>query len=245
MNRHNSHSRKWVLIDYKLADSGKVLEKEERLALKAGEMKIPPFLELWIPSRKCFVLGKVYAIRLTESQRKNLTEARIPIYIRASGGGLILHDPTCLNFGLAVPREIIPEQWGIDRIFFTLSSGVVLALQKLKICVYHGKVKVFCPGSFDLLVKKKKIAGLSLLVREKFCLLHGTLFVQADSQYLETLERFYGPAIRDEIISLQRLKNDSVNMEDITLQIVKGYQESLNVIFKPLRNPDFLLNFSE
>jgi len=204
------NSRKWLLINHGVADSREVLSKEENLAYYVGEGEIPPVLELWKTSQRCFVLGKVYARKLKKSQMDILRKQGIPIVLRPSGGEVILHDSNCLNFGIIVPRKFYPELTRIDRAFTLLSSGVVHSLKKMGIPVYFGKVKTFCPGPYDLLVKSKKIAGIALLFREKFCLLHGTLFVNTGVEYVRIMERFYG-SLEDEIISLRTLMKEPEN----------------------------------
>ena len=223
--------KKWLLINYGMRDSRKVLIDDENLSSKVAEGEIPSLLELWIPSRECFVLGKNYAKKMEGTELINKVKKEgIPVVIRSSGGEAILHDSTCLNFGVIIPRKLCPKLFNIGESFSLLLSGVMYYLKKIKIPCYFGKTRNFCPGAYDILVKRKKIVGASLLLRQKFCLVHGTLFVNTQHEYINKIKIFY-PSVKDEITSLRILKGKRINMEEVTRGIIQGYRESLNVTF--------------
>lgn len=223
--------KKWLLLNYGIADSGEILAQEEDLAYQVGEGKSPPALEMWIASRECFVLGRYYAKRLKKQNIMNkLRERGTPLFFRSSGGEAILHDSTCLNFGAIVPHEFFPPPFDIGRAFLILSSGVRSCLKKMRIPVFSGKAKTFCPGPYDLLVEGKKIAGVSLLSRKNFCLVHGTLLVNSGREYFRKLKIFY-PSLADEVSSLRNLTGKWIDMEDIAQGIIQGYRKSLKVSF--------------
>jgi len=223
--------KSWLFINYGTGNSSKILAKEENLAYQVGEGKLPPVLEIWVPSREYFVLGKYYAKML---ERKGLMDEvkkkGIPIVLRSSGGEAILHDPTCLNFGVIVPRKFFSDPFEIGKAFITLSSGLVHSLKK-KIPVYFGKTKTFCPGPYDLLAEGKKIAGVSLLLRKNFCLVHGTLLVNSGREYFDKLKIFY-PCLYKEATSLKSLVGKRINMDELTTDIVQSYRVSLGVKFE-------------
>lgn len=226
-----NNPQRWLLLNHGLADSERILAKEENLAYRVGQGETPPVLELWTAPRKCFVLGKIYARRLERLGKiDSIKKHNIPIILRSSGGEGILHDSTCLNFSVIVPRGFYPGLTRVDEAFKILSSGVVECLRKMKIPVHFGRVKVFCPGPYDLLVEGKKVAGLALLSRQKFCLLQGTLFVNTGVEYIKELETFYGP-LGGEITSLRHLTGRLIRMESLVASIVHGYKTSLNITF--------------
>jgi len=226
-----NNEKKWLLFNYGLADSEKILAEEENLALEVGEGRVPPLLEVWVASRKCFVLGKNYARKLEKlGKMEKIKEYGIPVVLRSSGGEAILHDSSCLNFTVVVPQKLFPDLTRIDKSFEILSSGIMYSLKEIGIPVYFGKVKTFCPGPYDILVKKRKIAGLSLLMKKEFSLLHGTLFVNTGADYTKELEIFYGP-LKNEIISLRILMNKFIKMEDIAKSLIRGYEISFGISF--------------
>ncbi|MBE0478260.1 lipoate--protein ligase family protein, partial [Candidatus Aerophobetes bacterium] len=199
---------------------------EEKIAFRVGDGNLPPVLEIWIPSRECFVLGKYYAKRLKKKGLMDKVKSLgIPIVLRSSGGEAILHDSTCLNFGVIVPRKFLSGSIDIGKAFTLLSSGVVEVLKKMKIAVCCGKAKTFCPGFYDILVEDKKIAGISLLLRKNFCLVHGTLLVNSDRKYFEKLKIFY-PSIDEEATSLRNLKGKKMDINKLITTIIQGYRKS-------------------
>lgn len=231
--------KNWLVFNHGKAESGRILLKEEILAHKIGKAKIPPVLEFWTASRECFVVGRYYAKKLTERGVLNKLKARvgdIPMIFRSSGGQAILHDGTCLNFGVIVPRSFLSRSFNIREAFTVLCSGVMRYLKNMGILVYSGKVSTFCPGPYDLMVGGRKIAGISLLLRKNFCLVHGTLLVNSEKNYFDKLKVFY-PSLDEEAISLARLVGKDMDNQEVTVGIIEGYRESLGVSFELSRLP--------
>ena len=223
--------KKWRLVNHGVADSHKILVREEGLAYQVGEGKLPPVLETWVASRKCFVLGNHYAKKLENTQlMERVRQQGIPVVIRSSGGEAFLHDSTCLNVGVMVPRQFYPHSFAIDRAFALFSSGIVHYLRAIKVPVYSGKTKTFCPGPHDLLVRGRKIAGISLLLRDNFYLVHGTLLINAQDEYRRKLQLFY-PSLEEEFTSLRIITGRWLKMEQVTSCIIQSYQARLNITF--------------
>lgn len=224
--------KEWLLYNHGFADSGRIIPGEENLAFKVGEGCIPSLLELWVSSREYFVLGKHYTKKLEKAGKlESIRRYGIPILQRPSGGEAILHDSSCINLCVIVSRTNYPELRRIDMAFKILSSGLLRSLEGMGIQTRFGTVARFCPGPYDILVEGKKIAGLSVLIRGGFALLHGTLFVESGAEYASKLEVFYG-SVRDEITCLRTLTGKSVNIKDLSGCIAEGYREALKISFK-------------
>ncbi len=224
--------KKWLLINHGVADSAKIIAKEEKIASKVGKGELPPVLKLWIASQECFVLGKNYAKKLEKQGRMDKVRREgIPIVLRSSGGEAILHNFTCLNLGVITPRQFYPDAFIIGKAFTLFSSGIVQFFEKMKIPISFGKTKTFCPGPYDLLVGERKIAGISLLLRGNFSLVHGTLFINSKKNYGEKLKVFY-PSLDDEFTSLRTLMGKRINMEEVISAIIQSYKISLNITFE-------------
>jgi len=218
------------VVNYGTVDSREVLTREEKLVHQVEQGNLSAVIGVWVASKKCFVLGKNYARELEKKGKMDKIKSQgIPVYIRSSGGEAILHDESCLNFSIIVPSlKLSFYPFKIDRAFTILSSGIFRCLGKMKLPVYFGKTKIFCPGPYDLMVKEKKIAGLSLLLRKKFCLLHGTLFVNTGPDYPEKLRIFY-PSIQDEITSIRILLGKWIDMKSLSVRIINEYKRSLSI----------------
>lgn len=228
-----SFCREWIFFNRGRKDSAKIIPHQEKLARRVGQGLLSPFIEVWIPEKKCFVIGKYYAKKLEKAGKiKELKKSKIPFILRSSGGEAILHDSTCICLAVALPADFFTSSFPLSDAFLLFSAGVTAFLEKIKITASFGKTKSFCPGTYDLVVGKKKIMGNSLLFQRKFCLIHGTLLVNSKEEYFEKLKFFY-PDIHKEATSLNLLVGINFNMEEVIEGIIKGYGEKLGIIILP------------
>ncbi|MBC7189711.1 lipoate--protein ligase family protein [Candidatus Aerophobetes bacterium] len=225
--------REWILFNREKKDSAKILPQQEKLAVRVGQGLLSPFIEVWIPTKKCFVIGKYYAKKLEKAGKmEELKKSKIPFVLRSSGGEVILHDSTCLCIAVALPADFFASSFPLSDAFLLFSTGITAFLKKIKITASFGKTKSFCPGAYDLVAGKKKIMGNSLLFQRKFCLIHGTLLVNSKEEYFEKLKFFY-PDIHKEATSLSLLAGINFNMEEVIEGIIKGYMEKLSITILP------------
>jgi len=217
----------WVARYQKGADSSQVFREQAVLGQWVGQGRVPPILDLWVAGTECFVVGRSYLERMTEARRSRLLrDVRIPVVTRISGGEAILHDATCLNLAVVVPRSFWSGPVRTDTMFRTLSAGLVQTLSDHGISCRRGKVKRFCPGPHDLLVGGKKLVGLALACRRLYCMLHATVFVNTDRGYAESMAVFCR-SVAEEITSLQALAGRYVSMEILAEELISGYSRVL------------------
>jgi len=214
---------------------------EEVVAQEVGNGSFFPTLRLWRNEQRCFVLGKLTCGNpdLNHPIWKLIQAGKITLVKRFSGGEVIFQNGGCLNFSVTVPSHHPFAFNKIGKAFKTLSSGVIRALNNLGVCAQYGKVNgVFCPGPYDIVVRGKKLAGVSLAKRSKFTLVHGTLLVDVDlDEYFEIMEKFYQGLggnkkfRRDKIISLNKEIGRKINLDELINHIVEGYREAFDVQF--------------
>jgi len=214
---------------------------EEVVAQEVGSGSFLPALRLWENKRKCFVLGKFTHtnLNLNHSIWKIIGREKIALVKRFSGGEAIFQNRGCLNFSVTVPSDHKFAFNKIGKTFKTLSSGVIRALNNLGICARYGKVDaVFCPGPYDIVVGRRKLAGVSLAKRSKFTLVHGTLLVDIDlDEYLEIMQKFYQglgknkKLQKDKITSLSKEMGRKVTLNELISHIVRGYEEVFGIQF--------------
>jgi len=214
---------------------------EEVVAQEVGNGSFLPTLRLWRNKQPCFVLGKLTHTNpdLNHPAWKLIQAGKITLVKRFSGGEVIFQNGGCLNFSVTVPSSHKFAFNKIGETFKTLSSGVARALDSLGVCAQYGKVNgVFCPGPYDIVVRGKKLAGVSLAKRSKFTLVHGTLLVDVDlDEYFEIMKKFYQglgenkELQRDKITSLSKETGRKINLDELINHIVEGYREVFDVQF--------------
>jgi len=233
---------KWCLLkDTDSFEPAVNMAVEEVIAQEVGNGSLSPALRLWRNKQKCFVLGKLTHTRLNSNYplRKLIQGEKIGLIKRFSGGDVIFQDGGCLNFSVTVPSNHKFSFDKIGKIFKTLSLGVIRALNNLSVCAKHGKIDTaFCPGPYDIVVRGRKLAGVSLAKRAKFTLVHGTLLVNIDlDKYIETMEKFYQglgenkKLQKDNITSLSEEMGRKIVLDELINHIIRGYTEVFSVQF--------------
>ena len=233
---------KWYLLkDMDSLEPSVNMAVEEIIAREVGNGNFRPTLRLWKNEQPSFVLGKLTHTNLNLSHPiwGVIQRGKIALVKRFSGGEVIFQNGGCLNFSVTVPSNHSFAFNRMGKTFKALSSGVIRALNNLGVCAQYGKVNgVFCPGPYDIVVRGKKLAGVSLAKRSKFTLVHGTLLVDVDlDEYFEIMEKFYQGLggnkkfRRDKIISLNKEIGRKINLDELINHIVEGYREAFDVQF--------------
>jgi len=223
--------RRWDLLITQVNDPSFNLALEEILAYRVGEGIIPPTLRLW-KNANCFVIGRLRARRFIKRIQK-VKEEGFSVVERLSGGEAIYQDEGCLNFSIIVPRPYNGWKWDkLEEIFKVLCSGLIKGLEKLDIYCEHSQVDSFCSGPYDLATGGKKIAGVSLALRSKFVLIHGTLIVNTDlKKYVATLKKFYGKIKEDKITSLEKEADRKLQTNELFKNILGSYADLFSIKF--------------
>lgn len=233
---------KWYLLeDMDSFEPAVNMAVEELVAREVGNGGFLPTIRIWRNKQECLILGKFNQTNLDLSHpvREIIQRRKIKLVRRFSGGEVIFQNGGCLNFSITVPSSHKFAFNKIDKIFKTLSSGVIRALNTIGVPAQHGKVDaVFCPGPYDIVVRGRKLAGVSLAKRSKFTLVHGTLLVNVDlDEYIKTMEKFYQGSgqnkqlLADKITSLSKEIGRKITLDELISHIVKGYRQVLDIQF--------------
>jgi lipoate-protein ligase A len=148
------------------------LAVDDTLPLSVAQNNSPPIVHLYtfIPS----VIVGVYqdiesALKLERCRARGIEFNR-----RSTGGGTVIMGPDIVALGLGIPVDYPGLKRGVGGVFESLSSVLILALEKL------GIPACFEPKN-DLEVNGKKIAGLSASSETgKSLLFHTSLLVDFD-----------------------------------------------------------------
>jgi lipoate-protein ligase A len=232
---------KWYLLkDMDSLEPSVNMAVEEIVAQEVGNGELP-LLRLWKNEQPSFVLGKLTHTNLNLSHPiwGVIQRGKIALVKRFSGGEAIFQNGGCLNFSVTVPSNHPFAFNRIGKTFKTLSSGMIRALNNLGVCAQYGKVEgVFCPGPYDIVVGRRKLAGVSLAKRSRFTLVHGTLLVNVDlDEYVEIVEKFYHglgkdkKLRKDKITSLSKEMGRNITLDELIGHILRGYREVFGIQF--------------
>jgi len=168
------------------------------------------FFMLW-RSRPSVVVGK-HQNALAEINHEFVSENRIPVARRLSGGGTVFHDPGNVNF------TFIRNVANISEVNFKVFTvPVVEALKKLG-------VEAYTTGRNDLLIDGKKISGNAEHVHRNRVLHHGTLLFDSRLDALKgalkvDLSKFEDKAVqsnRSEVTNIADYLSDPISVEEFT-----------------------------
>lgn len=161
------------------------------------------FLRFWT-NQPCIVVGRGYARRLPRLVER---VGELPVLIRASGGEVVIHGPGVLNVAVALPTSV----WtgSIDESFAVFADGVVQGLRKLGVAAEVREIPdSYCPGRYDIAVQGKKIMGTSQRRTRDALLVHGSLNVSVDPEWLAGhLQAFYRAVQVDTRVDVHRISS--------------------------------------
>ncbi|HEY8497410.1 MAG TPA: hypothetical protein VIK98_10320 [Limnochordales bacterium] len=159
-----------------------------------------------------------------------LQAAGLPVFERIGGGSAVILDEGCVSFGVACPCHDFTL---IQRNFVQLTEGVRRGLKHLGLDARFGEAPgSFCPGPFDLVVDRRKVAGVAQAMRGGFALVSGMVLVSQDPvRVTGLLNRFYAAAggapnlVPDYVAPLTRLLGRDVPIAEVEDALVRGFAE--------------------
>ena len=200
----------------------------ETAAISVGEGAAPPTVVIR-RQRPYALLGPrdERLPRLADGIRV-LGQAGLSVFVRPSGGSAVILDEGCLSFGVARPCT---DFTSIKRNFEELTEGVRRALGYLGLDARFGEAPgSFCPGPYDLMVGRYKVAGIAQAMRGGYTLVSGMLLVSQDPvPVTRLLNAFYsaagGPAnlVPDNVAPLSTLLGRPVSMEEAETALRRGF----------------------
>ncbi len=161
------------------------------------------YLRFWT-NRPCIVIGRGYARRLPRLVER---VGELPVLIRASGGEVVIHAPGVLNVAVALPTSV----WtgSIDEAFAVFADGIVLGLRELGVAAEVREIPdSYCPGRYDIAIQGKKIMGTSQRRTREALLVHGSLNVAVEPEWIaDHLQAFYRAAHVNTRVDVRRISS--------------------------------------
>lgn len=212
------------------------LATEEYLLRLTDREEGLPALVFYVNS-PCVVVGRNNRLSewvwLERVRRRNL-----PLIRRISGGGTVVHHEDNLNYGLVLPRDLLPALTP-KAIQNEVLSIVMTCLSRLGISAERG-------GISDLMVSGRKVGGSGLWISQRTALFHGTLLFISRVELMEELlpvppNRDPTLAHREFVAGLLEL-GYPVMMEDVVAEVAAEVERRYRLDLKPLALDDQLAN---
>ncbi len=210
------------------------LAAEEYLLRLADREEGLPALVFYVNS-PCVVVGRNN--RLSEwVWVEKVRQRNLPLIRRISGGGTVVHHEDNLNYGLILPRDLIPDLTP-KAIQNEVLSLVITCLSRLGISAERG-------GISDLMVVGRKVGGSGLWISRRTALFHGTLLFMSRVELMEEVlpvppNRDQNLAHRDFVAGLVELGHP-VMMEDVMVEMVAEVERRYRLSLSPLEFDDQL-----
>lgn len=211
------------ILFYDSADPYFNLAFEEALARARGEEIVGDTLRIWVNKNSSVVLGRFRKAE-NDVNMKNAEKFKIQIIRRFTGGGTVYHDEGCLNYSLAIKRDV---NYPVDYLYSELLRGTLLALEELGL-------KPYLRNTNDVVVNGKKVSGTAAGLRWGVLFLHGSILVNSDLVKLYSLIRIpkkhdFDP-VKYQVANLSAFV-DNIKLEDVSEALARSYSRVLGEDF--------------
>ncbi|HIH71785.1 MAG: lipoate---protein ligase [Thermococcaceae archaeon] len=191
---------------------------EESLARSRGVDLVDDTLRIW-KNENSLILGRFRKVE-GDINVGNAGKLGFSIVRRFTGGGTVYHDNGCLNYSLAIKRDV---RYPVDYMYKVLLNGTLLALKKLGITPY-------LKNTNDVVINERKVSGTAAAVRWGVLFLHGSILVNSNLQKLYLLLRIpkthnFDP-VKYRVANLSAFVEAS--MEEVADALVWGYSRVLS-----------------
>ena len=206
------------ILSYKSANPYFNLAFEEALARVRGADIVDDTLRIWV-NKNSIVLGRFRKAE-KDVNMENAKKFKVPIVRRFTGGGTVYHDEGCLNYSLAVKKDV---KYPVDYLYGSLLKGTLLALKELGL-------KPYLRNTNDIVVNERKVSGTAAGLRWGVLFLHGSVLVNSDLLKLYSLLRIpkkhdFDP-VKYRVANLSAFVNN-IEIEELAELLAKSYSRVL------------------
>lgn len=205
---------------------------DEALLLLRGLEKSPDTLRLYVFNPSAVSVGYFQSLK-DSLNLQQLSEKRVSVVRRISGGGAVFHDAGGeITYSIVMRTENVPKDY--VESFKYLALGIIKAIQHL------GGSARFVPLN-DIVVNGKKISGSAQARKLGAILQHGTLMYATDLELLASLitppkEKLAAKkvvSITERVTTLERALGRKIEKEEVIKALIKGFSEALNTEILP------------
>jgi Lipoate-protein ligase A len=208
---NNLKSKELRILFFSEKTVEKNLALEEAILDKINEGSSPNTLRLWI-NEKSAILSIHDRIEDTVNISFCL-EKGIKINRRITGGGTVYHDEGNLNWSFFVRKEDVNNQ-DLIEMYRNFSSYLIAALSSLNFNL------VFYEPNW-IGIENRKISGMAGYIKRNAFLIHGTLLVESNLDYLRNVCKLHFKY--PEVANLSNYR--SVNLDSVVNTIINYIHE--------------------
>ncbi|MCO6040602.1 lipoate--protein ligase family protein [Thermococcus alcaliphilus] len=191
---------------------------EESLARSRSVDLVGDTFRIW-RNENSLVLGRFRKVG-EDVNLSNASRFGFPIVRRFTGGGTVYHDSGCLNYSIAIKKNV---KYPLDYMYRVLLKGTLLALKKLG-------ARAYLKNTNDVVVNERKVSGTAAAMRWGVLFLHGSILINSNLQMLYLLLRI--PKVHNFDPVKYRVANLSAFVETSTEEVadalIWGYSRVLS-----------------
>ncbi|NSL50366.1 lipoate--protein ligase family protein [Calidifontibacillus erzurumensis] len=175
---------------------------------------------------------------------------------RPTGGRAVLHDKE-LTYSVIVPESHPKMPTSVTEAYRVISTGLLEGFKELGLDAYfaipkneveldelkkpRSSVCFDAPSWYELVVEGKKVAGSAQTRQKGVILQHGSILLDIDEDMLFSLFKFKNErikvrmmeAFKNKAVSINRLTNKKVTIEDAKQAFKKGFEKGLEIELEP------------
>ncbi len=208
------------ILSFESSDPYFNLAFEEALARARGMDLIPDTLRIWRNPRSV-ILG--YFRRIEDDVNISVArKGKLPVIRRFTGGGTVYHDLGCINYSIAVKKEV---KFPISYLYEVILKGTIRALEELGAAPYMKNTN-------DIVVNERKVSGTAASIRWGSLFLHGSILVNANLKALNSVlkppERIKPSTdpVKYIVANLEEFIGP-VTYKDVLQALIRGYSKAL------------------
>ena len=230
-----------IYQDISFSDPVHNLAYDDLLLQSAEKTDGGEVLRFWESPTFFVVLGKIRKIN-EDVKQEVVSQDKVPVLRRSSGGGTVVQGPGCLNFTLILSKDKHPIE-DLRRSYVYILEKLQAALSKLDITT-----QIFPISDLALQGSAKKISGNAQKRGKNYILHHGTVLYGFDLSMIERYLQYPNevPEYRDKRAHLDFVTNVSMDIDRFKVQLCEqfGAQDSGNITEPDWANID-LERYSE
>lgn len=244
----------WYFIDSENCRPSFNMACDEALLMWHSEGKIAPTIRFYGWNPPTLSIG-YFQTAEKEINMDAVKEQKLGFVRRPTGGRAVLHDKE-LTYSVIVSEDHPKMPTSVTEAYRVISEGILEGFKNLGLDAYFAIPKTSgeleelrnprssvcfdAPSWYELVVEGRKVAGSAQTRQKGVILQHGSILLDIDEEQLFSLFKYKNEkikermmaAFKDKAVSINKLANKAVTIEEAKEAFKNGFQKGLEIELK-------------
>lgn len=255
----------WYFINSGACSPSFNMALDEALLDWHSKGEIPPVVRFYQWNPATLSIGYFQSVE-KEINMEQVAKHQLGFVRRPTGGRGVLHEHE-LTYSIIVSESYPNMPATVTEAYRVLSEGLLIGFQKLGLDAYFSvpdseekrndlknpksAVCFDAPSWYELVVEGKKVAGSAQTRQKGVILQHGAILLDLDEDKLVSLFNYPSDAVKERVrrglpkkaVAINRIREIPASMEECIVAFKSGFEEGLEIEFKPYKLTDVQLNY--